>query len=227
VQLLEVETLMMTRVRIVGHGRVGGALAARLADRGLLVDDRPELIVLCVPDAAIADVASQLDCGPWVSHVSGATPLAALAPHTRRFSVHPLQTFTAARGAEQIDGAWAAVTGETEAARETGDWLARTLGLRPFLLADDRRAIYHAGAVFASNYLVTLHRAASRALAAASVPPDALEPLMRRTMENGFDLTGPIARGDRATIEAHLAALAAELPDLAALYRTLAEATRT
>ncbi len=218
---------MMTRVRIVGRGRVGGAFAARLAERQLLVEDRPDLVVLCVPDAAIAEVAKQVEPGPWIAHVSGATPLAALAPHTRRCSVHPLQTFTTARGAEQIDGAWAAVTGETDQARDAGDWLARTLGLRPFLLADDRRAIYHAGAVFASNYLVTIHRAATRALAAADVPPAALDALMRRTIENGFDLTGPIARGDRATIEAHLAALAAELPDLVPLYRTLAEATRT
>ena len=48
--------------------------------------------------------------GPWVAHVSGATPLSALDPHRRRFSVHPLQTFTRARGPEQLDGAWAAVT---------------------------------------------------------------------------------------------------------------------
>ena len=74
--------------------------------------------------------------GPWVAHVSGATPLAALDPHVRRFSVHPLQTFTRARGAEQLDGAFAAVSAETDEAREVGLWLARTLGLEPFTLAD-------------------------------------------------------------------------------------------
>ena len=76
------------------------------------------------------------------------------------------------------------------------------------------------------NFLVTLHRAASRALTAAGAPAEALLPLMQRTIDNGFDLTGPIARGDRATVDAHLAALAAELPDLEPMYRALAEATR-
>lgn len=216
-----------SRVRVIGRGRVGGAVAARLAERGLLGDGAEyDLAVLCVPDAAIADVARTIPAGPWVAHVSGATPLASLAPHTARFSVHPLQTFTRARGAEQLDGAWAAVTAETAAARATGYALAAALGLSPFDLADDRRVIYHAGAVFASNYLVTLHRAAVRALAAAGAPAEALVPLMRRTIENGFDLTGPIARGDRAVVESHLAALRRDLPDLEPLYRTLAEATR-
>jgi predicted short-subunit dehydrogenase-like oxidoreductase (DUF2520 family) len=133
---------------------------------------------------------------------------------------------TRTRGAEQLDGAWAAVTAETAAARATGYALAVALGLSPFDLADDCRVIYHAGAVFASNYLVTLHRAAIRALAAAGAPAAALVPLMRRTIENGFELTGPIARGDRAVVESHLAALRRDLPDLEPLYRTLAEATR-
>jgi predicted short-subunit dehydrogenase-like oxidoreductase (DUF2520 family) len=154
------------------------------------------------------------------------TPLAALAPHVRRFGVHPLQTFTRARGAEQLDGAWAAVTAERADARERGWWLAGLLGLRPFDLADDRRAIYHAGASIASNFLVTIHRAAVRAVTAAGAPPDALTPLMLRTIENGFDLTGPIARGDMATVDAHLEAIRRDLPDLEPLYRVLAEATR-
>jgi predicted short-subunit dehydrogenase-like oxidoreductase (DUF2520 family) len=158
--------------------------------------------------------------------VSGATPLDALVPHTRRFSLHPLQTFSRDRGADQIDGAWAAVSGESEAARGEGRALAAALGLRAFDLDDARRAIYHAGASIASNFLVTLHRAAVRALEAAGAPPEALVPLMRRTIDNHFDLTGPIARGDQATVDAHLAAIRAELPDLEAMYRALVEATR-
>ena len=217
---------MVTRIRVVGRGRVGGAVAARLSDQGLLSETTPELILLCVPDAVIGTVASGLPVGPWVAHVSGATPLAKLSPHVRRLSLHPLQTFTHARGPEQLDGAWAAVTGETGEALEIGDWLARTLGLEPFVLADDRRAIYHAGAVFASNYLVTLYRAASRALEAAGAPSAALLPLMRRTIDNDFALTGPIARGDWATVDAHLAVLESVLPDLEPLYRSLAKATR-
>ena len=93
---------------------------------------------------AIAEVAASIEPGPWIAHVSGGTPLAALEPHARRFSVHPLQTFTHARGAEQLDGAWAAVTGETDEAVEVATELAELLGLRPFALADDRRSLYHA-----------------------------------------------------------------------------------
>jgi predicted short-subunit dehydrogenase-like oxidoreductase (DUF2520 family) len=215
------------RVAVVGRGRAGGAIAARLAERGCLVEGRMgDVVLLCVPDTAIADAARDTPVGPWVAHVSGATRLEALAPHVRRFSLHPLQTFTRARGAEQLDGAWAALTAETADARDVAWSLAGTLGLQPFPLADDRRAIYHAGAAIASNFLVTLHRAAVRAVEAAGAPADALLPLMRRTMENGFELTGPIARGDWATVEAHLRAIGRELPDLEPLYRALAEATR-
>ena len=217
---------MIDRIHVIGSGRVGSAVAARLRERGVVVGaDGPELVLLCVPDSAIADTARGLTPGPWVAHVSGATPLAALDPHVRRFSVHPLQTFTRARGPEQFDGAWAAVTAETDEARAAGLWLAETLGLRPFELADGSRTLYHAGAVFASNYLVTLHRAASLLLESAGAPPEALEPLMRRTIENGFELTGPIARGDWATVEAHRAAVHATHPELDQLYETLAGAT--
>ena len=218
---------MLETIRVVGRGRVGSAVAARLKERGLLVDSGDAaLVLLCVPDSAIRDVAGGIARGPWVAHVSGATPLAALDPHARRFTVHPLQTFTRERGADQLDGAWAAVSAETPEGTSHGRWLATTLGLRPFDLADDRRVIYHCGAAIASNYLVTLYRAASRALERAGAPPEALVPLMRRTIDNHFELTGPISRGDWSTVDAHLAALRAELPDLEPMYRALAEATR-
>ena len=217
---------MIECIHVIGSGRVGSAVAARLRERGLTVGvDEAELVLLCVPDSAIAEVAVTVEPGPWVAHVSGATPLAALEPHTRRFSVHPLQTFTHARGPEQLDGAWAAVTAETDEARTLGMWLAETLGLRPFELADEARTLYHAGAVFASNYVVTLQRAASLLFEAAGAPPEALDPLMLRTIENGFELTGPISRGDWTTVEAHRAAIRAGRPELDHLYETLAAAT--
>jgi predicted short-subunit dehydrogenase-like oxidoreductase (DUF2520 family) len=183
-------------------------------------------VLLCVPDAAIPEVARAIPVGPWVAHVSGATTLDALNPHTRRFSVHPVQTLTTERGPEQLDGAWAAVTAETDEARETGHWLATTLGLRPFDLADADHPLYHAGAVIAGNYLVTLYRTAAGLFEKVGAPPEALIPLMQRTIENGFVLTGPIARGDWSTVEAHLRALDERAPEVAPLYRTLAEATR-
>ena len=218
---------MIKSVHVVGLGRVGSAVAARLSERGLRVSEQDsDLVLLCVPDRAIAEVAGSFEPGPWIAHVSGATSLAALDPHTRRFGLHPLQTFTRSRGAEQLDGAYGAVTAETAEARELGLWLAQVLGLAPFTLHDAGRDAYHAGAAIASNYLVTLRRAAGWLLEAAGAPPQALDPLMRRTIENGFELTGPIARGDWATVETHLAAIRRERPELEDMYAALAETTR-
>jgi predicted short-subunit dehydrogenase-like oxidoreductase (DUF2520 family) len=219
---------MFERINVIGRGRVGSAVSARLEERGVeLREDGTDLILLCVPDAAISDVARGLAPGPgWIAHVSGATPLAALDPHERRFGLHPLQTFTRARGPEQLDGAFAAVTSETDEARERGFELARLLGLRPFELADEARQLYHAGAAIASNYLVTLHKVASELFLAAGAPPEALVPLMMRTIENGFELTGPIERGDWKTVETHRQAIRATRPELEPLYDVLAEATR-
>src|SRR3954468_14554698 len=219
---------MFETVNVIGRGRVGSAVAARLQERGVeLSDQGAELTLLCIPDSAIRDVASGLAPGPgWIAHVSGGTPLAALDPHERRFGLHPLQTFTRERGAEQLDGAFAAVTGATADARQRGFAFADLLGLKAFELADEARPLYHAGAAIASNYLVTLHRVASDLFRAAGAPPEALEPLMRRTIENGFELTGPIERGDWATVEAHREAIRATRPELEPLYDVLAEATR-
>ena len=217
---------MTESICIVGTGRVGTAIGARLRERGVEVrDGGAELVLLCVPDGAIAGVARSIEPGPWVAHVSGATSLSALDPHRRRFSLHPLQTFTRARGAEQLDGAYGAVTAETEEARAVAVELAEMLGLRPFDLPDDQRVLYHAGAAIASNFLVTLRRVAGRLVEDAGAPPEALEPLMRRTIENGFELTGPIARGDWATVDAHVHAIRARRPEYERLYRALAEAT--
>jgi predicted short-subunit dehydrogenase-like oxidoreductase (DUF2520 family) len=124
-----------------------------------------------------------------------------------------------------MDGAWAAVISESDEARRAALTLADTLGLRPFDLADEARPLYHAGAAIASNYLVTLHVVAAELFRAAGAPPEALVPLMRRTIDNGFELTGPIERGDWETVEAHRRAIRAARPDLEALYDVLAEAT--
>ena len=225
---MELELFVVKTIQVIGSGRVGSAVAARLRERGYTVaPDEGEIVLLCVPDRAIAEVASSIEPGPWIAHTSGATPLAALDPHERRFGLHPLQTFTRARGPEQLAGAWGAVTAETEEARKLGFELARTLGLEPFELADAERPLYHAGAAMASNYLVTLHEAAAGLVAAAGAPPEALVPLMRRTIDNGFELTGPIQRGDWQTVERHREAIRAARPALEPLYDVLADATVT
>ena len=219
---------------VVGAGRVGKAVAARLGERiptrttGRELDcGEADLVVLCVPDRAIADVARAVPPGPWIVHMSGATRLQALAPHERRFSVHPLQTFTLEGGPEQLDGTWAAVTGENGQALGAARALAELLGLLPFDVDDDERPLYHAAAQFAASFLVTLHEVASELMEAVGAPPEALEPLMRRTIENGFRHTGPLVRGDWETIERHREAIRARRPQLLGLYSALVDTEAT
>jgi predicted short-subunit dehydrogenase-like oxidoreductase (DUF2520 family) len=218
--------MMIETVKVIGAGRVGSTISARLAERGVEARENADVVLLCVPDTAIADVASSLAPGHgWIGHTSGATPLSALDPHERRFGLHPLQSFSRRRGPEQLDGAYAAVTAETDAARGVGFELARLLGLQPFELSEDDRALYHAGAAIASNYLVTLHRAAAEIFADVGAPAAGLRPLMQGVIDSGFELTGPIARGDWATVDRHLEAIRTRRPTLEPLYQVLAEAT--
>jgi predicted short-subunit dehydrogenase-like oxidoreductase (DUF2520 family) len=221
---------MIESACIVGAGRVGKAVAARLGERiptrtvgrDLECGDA-ELVLLCVPDRAIPEVAATIPRGPWIAHTSGSCRLEALDPHERRFSLHPLQTFTLDRGPEQLDGAWAALSGESEDALAEGHALAGLLGIRAFELDDRERPLYHAAATFASPFLVTLHDVAAELMEAAGAPPEALVPLMLRTIENGFQHTGPLVRGDLETVDGHSQVIAARRPQLVALYRGLAE----
>ena len=224
---------MFTSVVVVGTGRVGSAVATRLAERiptrttgRALACEHADLVLLCVPDSAIADVARHVPVGPYVAHVSGATRLEALAPHTSRFSVHPLQTFKLGLGPTQLDGAWGAISGETDEALAVAEDTALALGLRSFVLTDDLRPLYHAGAAMAASFLVTLREVAGDLLSDAGAPPEALAPLMRRVIDNGFPHTGPHVRSDLATIDAHVAAIEERRPELVDLYRLLSDTTR-
>jgi predicted short-subunit dehydrogenase-like oxidoreductase (DUF2520 family) len=223
----ELERSVIESVKVIGAGRVGSAVIARLAERGVESRDDADVVLLCVPDTAIsATVRGQTPAASqWVAHTSGATPLSALDPHRRRFGLHPLRSFTRVRGAEQLDGAPAAITAETDEAREVGFELARLLGLEPFALAEQDRALYHAGAAIASNYLVTLHRAAAEIFREVGAPEGGIRSLMQSVIDNGFELTGPIAREDWETVDRHLDALRERKPKLEPLYRTLAEVT--
>src|SRR5256885_14191555 len=124
---------MFESINVIGRGRVGTAVAARLEERGVeLREGHAEVVLLCVPDAAIRDVARDLAPGPgWIAHVSGGTPLAARDPHQRPFGLHPPQTFTPAPGPEQPAGALSAGPAETAQARPRGVRAARPLGLEP------------------------------------------------------------------------------------------------
>jgi predicted short-subunit dehydrogenase-like oxidoreductase (DUF2520 family) len=217
----------------VGHGRLGAALAAALPSalgpygRGAACEDA-DVVLLCVPDEAIAEAAACIAGrdGVLVGHCSGATTLEPLAPH-EAFSLHPLMTVTAA-GAD-FRGAGAAIAGSTDRARDTARMLATALGMTPFEVPDGDRAAYHAAASIASNFLVTLEWAAERA---GGIDRELLAPLVRATVENWAAhgperaLTGPIARGDELTVARQREALEERTPDLLPLFDALAAATR-
>jgi len=219
-----------TSACVVGAGRVGSALAARLSESlptrltgHELETGDADLVVLCVPDRAVSEVAAAIPTGPWLAHTSGARTLDVLDPHVRRFSLHPLQTFVPNGGPEQLDGAWAAVSGESDQALHAGFGLADLLRLKAFELDDEDRALYHAAASIAQGFLVAVHWAAAELLEQAGAPPAALLPLMRRTMDNDFELTGPLTRGDWETIERHLEVIRERRPELEPMYRALTE----
>ena len=255
-----------TRLRfaLVGPGRAGSAVGARLAAVGSLcvavaartltspsarrlaerlgapvrgvADAGPDaaLVVIATPDAAIeaaaATLAPRLDPGTLVVHLSGArgvdalAPLAAARPDVTVGALHPLQTLTGFDAADRLVGAWAAVAGPPDVAD-----VARTLGLRPCSIPDPARPAYHAAAAVASNHLVALLGQVERLAARAGVPFEAFEPLVRASVDHAFmlgpaaALTGPVARGDVATIAAHLDAVG---DDERRVYRAMADAAR-
>jgi predicted short-subunit dehydrogenase-like oxidoreductase (DUF2520 family) len=235
---------------IVGSGRVGGSLARAASEAGMavLTADRDgiadacrasEVALLCVPDDAIEQVCLQVASArpmpAFVGHVSGATSLDALAAAAQAgaatFSAHPLQTFP--DDATRVEGASCAVSGSSPKALALATDLAERLSMRPFEVPEENRAAYHAAAAIASNLLVALEESAAELLARAGVEDarELLAPLVLQTAANWSErgpaaLTGPIARGDSATVERHREAIAALAPELLATYEALAERAR-
>jgi predicted short-subunit dehydrogenase-like oxidoreductase (DUF2520 family) len=191
---------------------------------------RADAVLLCVPDSEIEAAACVIAPGPLVGHCSGATTLAPLAPH-EAFSLHPLMTVTP-EGA-WFAGAGAAIAGSTARATALAADLATALLMRPVVVADADRAAYHAAASIASNLLVTLEAAAERIAVSAGVGRELLLPLVRATVDNWAALgpqralTGPVARGDEATVARQRAAVADRAPDLLPMFDALVAATRT
>jgi predicted short-subunit dehydrogenase-like oxidoreductase (DUF2520 family) len=240
------------RCALIGAGRLGHALAAALAEAGLEVDGPlgrgadplTDVVLLTVPDHEIENAATALTPrhAHFVGHCSGATTLAPLAGH-EGFSLHPLMTVSAgaARRPEADDGAerrWAfagagaAIAGSTPAALQVAEALATALRMRPVHVADEDRAAYHAAASVAANFLVTLEGAAERLAATAGVPRELLVPLARAALENWAEqgaeqaLTGPVARGDEATIARQRVAIEERAPDLLDTFDALVAASR-
>ena len=226
------------RFALIGRGRLGRALVAALGDAGLQVDGPlgrgatgagSDVVILAVPDGEISAAARAVAPGPLVGHCSGATGLDALGAH-EAFGLHPLMTVIGA-GA-RFEGASCAIAGSSERSRWIADALARRLGMTPFEVADEDRAAYHAAASIASNFLVTLEAIAERLAATAGVGREHLAPLVRATVDNWASLgaeralTGPMARGDVATVARQRAAVVERAPELAPLFDALVEATR-
>jgi predicted short-subunit dehydrogenase-like oxidoreductase (DUF2520 family) len=229
-----------------GH-RVVGVTARSTASReraarllpGVPVLDLPDLVrqaevlILGVPDDAIATVAGQLGAraGQYVVHLSGAhglSVLAGAAPATP-VALHPPMTLTgSALDVERLPGIAFTATAP-DMARGTVGALVKSIGAGLQWVAEDRRAAYHAGVVHGSNYLVVLVEQASEVLRGAGVddPEATLRPLMTALLDNALRdgpaaLTGPISRGDVETVRAHLAVL----PDhVRPTYVALARAT--
>jgi predicted short-subunit dehydrogenase-like oxidoreductase (DUF2520 family) len=223
---------------IIGAGRMGRGIAAAMEGGGHAVrllgrDRRPdatrgvEVVLLAVPDDAVEPVAAELararaiEAEQVVLHLSGLLDRAALHPLKSTGaglgSFHPLQTVAdPVTAPELLRGAYAGLEGD-ERALAAGERLAAWLAMRPVRLAPGGTPAYHAGAVIASNYTVALAAVAERLARRAGVSPaDARAlylPLMRGTLANlelgpVAGLTGPIRRGDEATVRRHLAALA-------------------
>jgi predicted short-subunit dehydrogenase-like oxidoreductase (DUF2520 family) len=232
-------------VGIVGAGRVGNALAAALRHAGVEVEGplgrggRPagcDAILLCVPDAEIGSAAEVVTAAaPLVGHTSGATPLSALAhAGVDAFGLHPLQTV--ATSDVSFEGAGAAVAGSSPEALGFATALAERLGMTPFEIDDEGRAAYHAAASVASNFAVTLLAASERIAGGAGLSPEEaralVAPLVRRTVDNVAELgperalTGPVARGDEATVASQRQAVADAAPELLDLFDELVRRTR-
>ena len=203
-----------------------------------------DVVFLSVPDDAIAEMTDAitpgLRKGQFVVHTSGGTSLEVLDPlrssGVRTGCLHPLQTIAdAEHGADALQGAAVAVTSDN-ADRLPLMRLARAWGGRPFVLGDEAKRIYHAAAVFASNYVVTSIWAATTLLQSIGIrnAGDLLGPLVRNSVENVIArggaraITGPVARGDAELVKRHVEALREADPTDHAItdaYRALARLT--
>jgi predicted short-subunit dehydrogenase-like oxidoreductase (DUF2520 family) len=236
------------RMAVVGQGRVGGALSRAMRDvghdvegplgRNELPEARPliDAVVLCVPDTEIPAAAEVVvGAARFVGHTSGASPLTALAAAGgEAFGLHPLQTITGPD--TDLRHCGCAIGGTSAAAKELACRLAVDLGMHPVQIADAERPAYHAAASIASNFLLTLEAAAETVAAGGAIDREdarrLLGPLVRTTVDNWLALgpeaalTGPVARGDEATVAAQRQAVAEVSPELLGLFDELVRQTR-
>lgn len=258
---------MTESVAVIGPGRLGTVLAARLSGAGYDVvavagrgaaglrrfvtrlpdaevtdaaaaARRARLVLLCVPDDAVESLVHGLardeavGPGSKVVHTAGALGVCVLASArlagARVAACHPAQTFPdAAAGPEVLDGVAWAVT----ARRSDQGWaqqLVRDLGGTPQLVAEESRALYHAGLVTGANFTSAVVALAGDLLRGAGVTEPAvfLRPLVCASAVNAAErgaaaLTGPVRRGDAATVRRHLAEVDRVLPEAGGVYRAV------
>ena len=225
-------------VRAMNAGRAVAAVdEMRAADVWLLATPDDAIGLAC---RALAE-SGKLERASIVFHVSGATPSAELRPAQRRGAriagVHPIKTFTdGAVAARTFAGTYCAAEGDRKALRVLKPAFER-IGARLFDIAPEMKRVYHAGGVFACNYLAALIEAAVRCHERAGIRRTAslkaIEPMVRETVDAIFArgparaLTGPISRGDAATIGRQLEALRRWNGEIANLYRGLGMLTVT
>jgi predicted short-subunit dehydrogenase-like oxidoreductase (DUF2520 family) len=229
------------RIVIVGAGRLGTAIAPALAGARFTVvgplrreqfpssAGRRDVLLLCVPDHAIAGVAASIAPGPLVGHCSGALTLDVLGAHAG-FSMHPLLAVTT----EHTDfrAAACAVAGRTDLALRVARTIAVALAMEPVHIPDEKRALYHAAASMASNYLVTVEDAAEQLARSTGIERRHLARLAQSALSSCIELggrealTGPIVRRDEATVARQRVSVEHNAPHLVKLWESLAEATR-
>ena len=259
------------RVGVVGAGKVGAVLGAALRRAGhdivavsavseasieraetLLpgvpirtvpeVVEAAELVLLAVPDDALADLAQGLSsthawqAGQIVAHTSGRHGAEVLAPvrshHAFPVAIHPAMTFTGTEmDLARLPDCCFGVTAD-ERILPIASALVLDMGAEPVTIAEEDRVAYHCALAHGSNHLVTLTAQAMEILDAAGVeePAHVLRPLLSAALDNALRLrdaalTGPVARGDVGTVRTHLDVLQERVPDVVTTYRALATAT--
>lgn len=226
------------RYAVIGAGRLGHALVRALRDAGTTVPDpirRGEavpdcdLVLLCVPESAIAEVAASIQPGPIVGHCSASFPMDALAPH-ERLVAHPLMPIT--KSGANFKGAVCAIDGSTANAERVAEELAQLIGMRAVRVPAEKRALYHAAASMTANFLTTLGDAAERLAEPCGITRGDLAPLIRAATENWIALggklalVGPVSRGEDETVARQRAAVSETAPDLLPLWDALVNSTK-
>ncbi len=219
-------------VAFIGAGHAVGRLEEMRGADVWMIATRDDAIV---PSCTTLAASGKITPGDIVFHVSGATPSSDLRPVKEKgaliASVHPVKTFTdAGQAVESFPGTFCSAEGDAEALEVLKPAFER-VGAKVFEIAPEMKPLYHAGGVFACNYLAALVEAALRAHEKAGIPRAtsiaALEPLVRETVDAIFEhgparaLTGPISRGDAATVKRQLANVRAWDREMSELYRSL------